>query len=970
MKLLVFICIVLTLAACGGGGGGGGGKEDEKPKTAVDGRDEEMLQRAAEDTLYAFSIADSFLQLSKFGIHGLLHHRLEYVLSDLNLSSDCYTGFTYPLLTDNDNNLQLSSGDVLTLDSDACESNILQGFAHGRIDLEVIQFDVAPSGVVFFDLILDFDPNFVIQDAEGASIYINGRLEVSYQLDGDQETITLSQPGGSVIELMPDGITEIVSRISLEKRTPVDRHDLLDLEVDIAIESEILARELNCYSENMKLSNDAKNIDEGYFYCGGDYGEARLTKEEEIDIQLPDESKLKPTYTYEFDEIFSDAINGRVLYDVDDFAYEVTNKLLMLNSVTMVNDYANNRMLIATSSSSTLYPDSIVSYTGEAGLSLLLTLDVEPIDVAVSADGNVLYVQEADNLLRKYNLLTGELVSQLQHDQDILAFSVSPIDSELLALYTADSTAPVEGGKLSLVRQGVTVDVYDHGFFDDKRPAMIFDDDGDHLYVGSDRIYTIQVLGDEFSNVSIRPGSASESKAFFYQDEVLFQNYSYLINGMVRKANFSSQIAAISEEHSLAFTVGSDLRVCNLDNYYCFNSIQDTNVEAAYHNYQRARVSVLEDEVLLDNDSGNIYIFAVEDLGEGVISSCQPDVGEQQGAKVFRYHCGLTNVVYDSQREKVYALDANSSSFSINQVKPQIYAIDTITGLLESNDIPAGIPPLLDMAINSDQSILYLYEDGVELIYRINLQTWEAMPPIIFPLNADGERFLRVKNLVPSTIDPELMIFQVYGPSFYQNNTPSYVGFIDDELVTHDSVDISYSDSTFSPEKLFSAPISGYFYRYDSRQKIVEEYAVAVDEFKVVRSIPWGEACNPLQLFAVDTVLTVCGETVNLNDGTSSDPIDFSGLGINSDEYTSVLADSSAGFIYASARTQNSHPYNNTFIAYDINTKNVVKSGEISTLGGAENNSNYYELFFHSANGVFGLFDEGSLILIEDSFIQ
>ncbi|MGK0441903.1 MAG: hypothetical protein ACJA0N_001708, partial [Pseudohongiellaceae bacterium] len=407
LKAATFLILIFVLTACGGGGGGGGG---DQPKTAVDGRNEGMLNLAAEHAMYGISISEGAVSLSLFPIKALLNYQLNHLGNDTEIPALCSEGSVLPALQDNDGNGVISTGDAITLEADNCFNNLVEANAVGSTTIDIHRLEVSTEGAVFLEVTIDYGSNYQLINDDDTIVYIDGRLGAKYEFNDIDETLSITNVSGNPLGLTLDGYREEFRDFAITKIAPVASYstDVVNMTIDINVNSEVLAGDVMCSSSDLVFPRPHDEIiSSGTFACTGSFGDAELRRSSNIYISLPNEDDFTRTFTYTATDILDGTISAYALYRAGSFQYEVASKILAVTTNDIVYDPSNNRAVLSIAASSATTPSSIASYSAGNGLETLLEPGIEPLLIALAADGDTLYAQTDVSTIQKFSLSTG-----------------------------------------------------------------------------------------------------------------------------------------------------------------------------------------------------------------------------------------------------------------------------------------------------------------------------------------------------------------------------------------------------------------------------------------------------------------------------------------------------------------------------------------------------------------------------------
>ncbi len=942
---LVYLSLFFALTGCGGGGGG-----DGQPKTAVDGRNEKMLNLAADHAMYGISISEGAVSLSLFPIKALLNYQLSHLGNDTAIPALCNEGSVLPVLQDNDSNGVISTGDAITLEANSCFNNLIEATAVGSTAIDIRRLEVNTEGTVFLEVTIDYGNNYQLINDDDTIVYVDGRVSAEYAFNDIDETLSITSVSGNPLSLTVEGYREAFREFAITKIAPVASYstDVVNMTIDINVNSGVLAGDVICGSDDLVFQRPQnKTISSGSFACSGSFGDAELRGASDIFISLPNENDFIRTFTYTATDVLDGTISASALYRAGSFQYEVASKILAVTTNDIVYDSANSRAILSIAASSATTPSSIASYSADNGLETLLEPGVEPLLIAVAADGDTLYTQTDASTIQRFSLSRGISEAEISVTHTVEAFAVSPVDPGLVAVHVSEDVYS-SVGELLIYKDGVLFDRYAYNNFYKGSVTLTFSEDGSQLF-GSFRSFVIfdiaantLTLNKSFSNGYVA-GTVEQFGSNFYVGSSRLTGDNWIKNGIFTSHGNNR---VIDHEKGLAFISSQTLKVCDTETFACFLELETRDYDI---NYVGARMLTIDGEFLVDFSDGFLHIYNTSDFEKPESESCEAELDSNSAVDIYKFPCEIDDVVYDSIRDKLYALSDGYHRDTDTQTQSRILVIDPVTNEVTTVKIPM-LPN--EIALSADGSTLFLYQRNTGIIMRYQVSDWVRLSDLEIPLNTDtygGKVFYKLgdtpEKLVPSATDSEILLF---APQRYRANTIGFNGL----------APISAIGINRIPEII--ADLSGEFYgiNYDS----ILDLSVTADERSIVSEYDMTTS-GLLGSIGNNLALSHRGETVDLTDGAVSTPIDFSVLNGGS-SIEGLALDLNNNLVYASYEQYPDYYY----AAYDLTTKALVKSGVITSPSPVYNTI----LELKTNSGVLVNLDDnyGHLILYNESFME
>lgn len=777
LRVVLTWLMVVSLAACGGGGSGGGGSgsgssggSNGNPVSfgtlAMTQGEPDIVGLAPAGAEAALSLAQAFAdEVIRFASPSGIAER------------DCGSfGFVTISFADSDTSFSLSAGDTVTLDYDDCVSGTVNGRMTGLVTVAIEALDAsAERASVSATAAIDGVLSVIDARTPTTPVDVTGAFSLEFSLD-DVERLVVEESQNRAFSFSVAGVTESLSAFSIS-RTVIPRGSdggfgryRSELDYSLVYDSDLLGGSATCETSPLFVIED-NSIRSAETICRGRNASVLGTTGQQTvrfdnrgngnfqDIAIIQWGQVLDGFLYnrtdlQLGGLFSTAVLGRISLSTTDIAY----------------DASAGRLLATTAASDQTSPNALISISlAQSTQSLLLTLEEEPSAVAVSGDGQYLYLGFGNSdIVRKYDASTLELLSTVQivsddslNTADILVvdLAVSPANpNSVAALFRYSSFAATD---IAIITDDVQLpgrlrNAPGNPYSGELR--MVFSDDGS-------RIYTFLLEGANSGNNIVR---VNETGVFEVTDTNLFGSEINTSGNRVYTGAAEFDI----ESNVLLGTLGRGGQNVAIDSvnrrYYSesFGSFEVWDLDRRLKLYETElddpsgwfEEMILAGDYLVFSTAENLRLLDLAIVNPVPDEECS--VSEEQtidGDAYTRFACDVLDAVYNAATDRIYLALTERNAGKGNSIA----VIDPNT-----NSVEAYIPVLSNpgsLTLSTDGSTLFVGFEEAEAIVGIDTFTrqvtniWQTGATQIGN-SADAFDSRKLAHIVVSPVEPATVV--------------------------------------------------------------------------------------------------------------------------------------------------------------------------------------------------------------------
>lgn len=731
------------VAGCGGGGGGGGGTPPPPPPST-------MAAITAANGFNVALLANAFLeapvQLSLSALDAIFDLNDAGTLSEV---IDCRRvitqGTVTATLSDNDGNLLLSAGDVITLDYVGCFQDGINDEATGQVRITLESLTIASDGSSAGSIRFEIPSQLIIDSGNGDSVTVSGGFSLAFALTPSVDDMTISMLGTDeftvVIQSGSVSSTEFATNMNQSRR--LDSTAGYAISASLDIDSQLLGGEVECATTADITGSPNLGPDAGTLRCTGRSGSqmrvvalnpnaVRNEVDPEGDGTFSDLGTPPNGNGLWFDYVEGTLFSTRVdLPTVERNAVipEISSTMLALEINDVVVDEANDLLFVVNDAGLSVVDAATMTVSDS------LAMTDRPSAVAISDDGSTLWIgftdatemvsvdvatltpgareplgvtvqNGFDRFVEQIRVVPGtttSVVVTITSNNEVLAFDDGVLRTNIVEDFLAptifefrdattiigvdDSISSFPTSIITLDANGVTLDKQIEDYSQNFNSIISLE--GDRVWASSGRVF------DPFIE-------RIDGRVDFDQLGESPFRHAVLVNAADQRAYF--------------YEPGGDI----LDFY-------DTSTLTASGAY-RVRAAGSFMRRMLEAGNGDIILATDSELHRVQRSlltntllarrCITTDLGGQLGPAVFiQIECNFNDSVYDSQRDLIYASVPSAAGPDGNSIA----IINPATGNIQSFIFVGSEPTDLSMSGSGNRLFVVLGESNT--IAEVDLQT-------------------------------------------------------------------------------------------------------------------------------------------------------------------------------------------------------------------------------------------------------
>lgn len=725
----------------------------------------------AEAIALGLSITEGALQIGQLAVEG----SLDYLSPRAGPMVTCQSGgMKSAMLTDNDGDFTISSGDTLTIDYVSCYQESIDDLAIGRLIIDLDTFSLTGSTISMSGT-LATDPGFSITDRSdpNAIVGVEADLAFSFSLDID-EILEVTASGNQSLALTVAGITETITGIDIQKTASPPPPNISGwstvVELLLSYDSELLGGTFTCQSTDLRFSGDRFSPSTADVTCRGQGNSAvRVVNRNVVEVDGNGNGNFAAIGNLSWADVTEGFLGSNSDTDLGDLFGDLLLGTIELTSNDIVYDATRSRALATTTAADGRFPNALVEVDTTTGaVSQLIGFTATPNLIRLPDDGSYIYVSFVDSgTIHRYDGSSAQLIDTVDvlydpplSDQEIIVdIAISPVDADLLAVVFRYSSFVNHDVTIvaDMQQRPSTYRDIETGFLS-RFDYAIFDSTGSVVHVNGGALLDFDANG--FSSVArhraqvgfpaTRIGQTFYGASTATDEATLVRVGEYVLTG---------QVWAFDQQADLAlFLSSSTLYAHDLDRY-TWDAEYDLNIALQQSDSFSKLITGGGLVFLQRNDV--INTIEIADIVPTRQEQCFTQVLATLDNEPFVNHrCTINTAVFDDVRGRLYGAIPGDYGTSGNS----IVVIDNLTDTILQY-VPVGAEPN-KLALSSDRSTLFVSYGKADIVSEIALDTLtitrNTQIPLSGPPSAPPEpEPQQVINMQASTFDPDLIVVEL-----------------------------------------------------------------------------------------------------------------------------------------------------------------------------------------------------------------
>lgn len=768
----IALCFLL-LAACGGGGGGEGGGVSPPPPTVDDTSFGNLAITSdnAELIGVTLSLAEGALSFTQVTVNTVIR----FAGDGLGVRDCGNSGSASVVLRDNDTSFGISPGDEVDITYSNCFDSLIDGAVDGSVTILVTAFSLdASMARLAGDIVSSGAVSLVDPANPGASVELAANHAFDFNLQAS-ESLAVAATGAQQLQVAVDGVAETLSEFAITKiATRFNVGTDTETTADLFYDSTLFGGTFTCNSGPIAFRSFNDLPDSASVTCRGLNGSAvRISSQNVVSVDPEGDGTFTDIGVFDWTAVLDGFLKSDSGLNLGDVASEIPLRRFAVANNDVIYDPDRTRIIVSTAATDPVNPNALLAVAPVAGtVETLLTFVDEPNLVRLSADGGRIFVSFTDSAqIHSYDATTLQLQAQFEVTSN-QAFSTTYgiVDMDV---------SPADPGTIAVVFQFLGTGNTDIAMFDGAaqlsssyRDAVgnlaatnwdrvTFSADGTRVLGTNSRSTGAEALEVNPSGIvaAVRLVNVMGGDIERYGNRLLMGNVAFDATSFVRVGTYAATVraSALDPGNGIALTYSAATEALGAFELTTFVPLGEYGLG-------------LNDPVLVESivpagdvaaivEPTTLHLVSLADLETQLTGECDVvSLVTDENEAVTNIACPITDVVYDSTRDKIYA--ATSSDIGVNG--NSLVVIDRATSTVEQY-LPIGSEPK-QLALSADENLLYAIFSGADALVTVDLngRVLSRVQQIDLDDSIQGQLEARqALRLQASTTDPDTLVMSL-----------------------------------------------------------------------------------------------------------------------------------------------------------------------------------------------------------------
>ena len=709
-RIFFFFCTipVFVLSACGGGSS----DSAPKPTTPPIVTPPEFSLKITEETLDVLALgpsyAESILQLGD----AASTHLIEYVKSVsppetlCALDSEGERGVLSFSHTDIDGDWFLEPEETMTLNYANCDAQVLGEVLDGTIALKVAELSYDANGN--FSIVAELSTSQLVitsdndtdEPEDDYALTIDAQFTISVEIN-DADTVSISTNDNDFFEVELDGVVERITDFSMSKVTNSD--EVINVLFDVSIDSEVMGGTYRCIADE-SIPFQYQNAQAGLIVCNGDSSSARILNEL-VAIDENGNGEYSDYGKVSWGVIFEDYFvrNYKRLKRSSQAFVPVGLGRLSVGSRAVFQDAGDGNIFLFTTETDPDYPNSLISIDVQTKeVSLLRDFaDLDIGDLSISEDRTqYCFALEGNDVLSCFSMDTHtEAFSITVNYTHQHSYNIDGLPASICKIYPASKNTGLYAIKMRkegydcldiiLVDNGSQLPITFNDMASDYvlpsflvlDAQLVFADNDSKIYLSSAsswvngaNVMQLSLGANGFENLLPLDANWSGRDYKVIDNQLYGARFKYDLNELYtmgeyrHKDEYGYEVyynARLVDTDSNKIFIAEDDRIVVYDSL-TFNPISEFALDLDGNFDDVIGMATTQSDLIVSTNLWSIAI-PLEALSVEPTGLCSTDDESEQYLAVML--CGVTDAVYDSERNLIYGIVNNRAGSMGNALK-------------------------------------------------------------------------------------------------------------------------------------------------------------------------------------------------------------------------------------------------------------------------------------------------------------